>query len=137
MKKLITSIILLLIVYYPYSQTIYPQRVKIDSDTVNIFSDKQVSDILKTFVNEEYLEKEIYEYKKVVLYFDSLVENNNLIIEDYKGIVKTKDNIITLKDKVIESKDNDIKVEKRKKIRSTVIGILSGFTLGLITMLLL
>ena len=87
MKKLITLIALLLIVYYPYSQTIYPQRVKMGNDTVNIFTDKQVSDILKTFISEEYLQDEIIEYRLMVNTYDSLITSNNILINNYKNLV--------------------------------------------------
>lgn len=107
------------------------------NDTVNIFTDKQVSDILKTFISEEYLQDEIIEYRLMVNTYDSLITSNNILINNYKNLVSNKDNLISLKDKYIEQKNNEIKIEKRKKVKGIIIGVLSGFTLGIITSLIL
>lgn len=137
MKKLVMLLILLLIVYYPYSQNIYPKRVVIDKDTVTLFSDLQVLLITQTFISEEYLEKEINEYQIMINYYEQLVENKETEILALDRIIDTKDDIIALKDKSLDNHKKDIKIIKREKIKAIIGSFVIGLSTGILLILVL
>lgn len=131
------SLILLLIVYYPYSQNIYPKRVVIDKDTVTLFSDVQVLLITQTFISEEYLEKEINEYQIMINYYEQLVENKDSQILTLDRIIDTKDDIIVLKDKSLDNHKKEIKQIKRDKIKAIISSLAIGISTGILLVLVL
>lgn len=131
------SLILLLIVYYPYSQNIYPKRVLIDKDTVTLFSDVQVLLITQTFISEEYLEKEINEYQIMINYYEQLVENKDSQILALDRIIATKDDIIVLKDKSLDNHKKEIKQIKRDKIKAIISSLAIGISAGILLVLVL
>ena len=131
------SLILLLIVYYPYSQNIYPKRVLIDKDTVTLFSDVQVLLITQTFISEEYLEKEINEYQIMINYYEQLVENKDSQILALDRIIATKDDIIVLKDKSLDNHKKEIKQIKRDKIKAIISSLVIGISTGILLVLVL
>lgn len=131
------SLILLLIVYYPYSQNIYPKRVVIDKDTVTLFSDVQVLLITQTFISEEYLEKEINEYQIMINYYEQLVENKDSQILALDRIIATKDDIIVLKDKSLDNHKKEIKQIKRDKIKAIISSLVIGISTGTLLVLVL
>lgn len=137
MKKLVMLLILLLIVYYPYSQNIYPKRVVVDKDTVTLFSDLQVLLITQTFISEEYLEKEINEYQIMINYYEQLVENKETEILALDRIIDTKDDIIALKDKSLDNHKKDIKIIKREKIKAIIGSFVIGLSTGILLILVL
>lgn len=137
MKKLVMLLILLLIVYYPYSQNIYPKRVVVDKDTVTLFSDLQVLLITQTFISEEYLEKEINEYQIMINYYEQLVENKETEILALDRIIDTKDDIIALKDKSLDNHKKDIKIIKREKIKAVIGSFVIGLSTGILLILVL
>jgi len=137
MKKLVMSLILLLIVYYPYSQNIYPKRVVVDKDTVTLFSDVQVLLITQTFISEEYLEKEINEYQIMINYYEQLVENKDSQILALDRIIATKDDIIVLKDKSLDNHKKEIKQIKRDKIKAIISSLVIGISTGILLVLVL
>lgn len=131
------SLILLLIVYYPYSQNIYPKRVVVDKDTVTLFSDVQVLLITQTFISEEYLEKEINEYQIMINYYEQLVENKDSQILALDRIIATKDDIIVLKDKSLDNHKEEIKQIKRDKIKAIISSLVIGISTGILLVLVL
>ena len=131
------SLILLLIVYYPYSQNIYPKRVLIDQDTVTLFSDVQVLLITQTFISEEYLEKEINEYQIMISYYEQLVENKDSQILTLDRIIATKDDIIVLKDVSLDNHKEEIKQIKRDKIKAIISSLAIGISAGILLVLVL
>lgn len=131
------SLILLLIVYYPYSQNIYPKRVVVDKDTVTLFSDVQVLLITQTFISEEYLEKEINEYQIMINYYEQLVENKDSQILALDRIIATKDDIIILKDKSLDNHKKEIKQIKRDKIKVIISSLVIGISTGILLVLVL
>ena len=131
------SLILLLIVYYPYSQNIYPKRVVVDKDTVTLFSDVQVLLITQTFISEEYLEKEINEYQIMINYYEQLVENKDSQILALDRIIATKDDIIVLKDVSLDNHKEEIKQIKRDKIKAIISSLVIGISTGVLLVLVL
>ena len=137
MRKLITLTCLLLIAFYPYSQSTYPKRVKIDNDTVNLFTDGQVRIITQTFISEEFLLQEVEEYKKIVFHYDTLLLLYDRSIDNYKGMIATKEETISIKDKEIKAYQEMIKQERRSKIKGIITGVVTGFAIGVLTVILL
>ena len=104
---------------------------------MNLFTDGQVRIITQTFISEEFLLQEVEEYKKIVFHYDTLLLLYDRSIDNYKGMIATKEETISIKDKEIKAYQEMIKQERRSKIKGIITGVVTGFAIGVLTVILL
>ena len=121
--------------YYPYSQSVYPQRVVIENDTVNLFTDAQTREILKSFINEEYLEIELEYYVKLVDDYQNMTESLSKQIVIKNGIIGVKDDIIKAKNKELGNYKIVEKELKKRNVRNIIMSFSTGMAVGILLIL--
>ena len=109
----------------------------IGEDTLVVFTDFQVKLITQTFISEEYLQQEVIEYNKIIKEFDAMLDSYYHQVESYKGLILTKNDEIRIKESIIHQQKLMIKEEKKKRIRAIIYSSTIGFTIGVLTMILI
>lgn len=141
MKRIVSiSTLFLLTSISCYSQSTYPKKITIGRDTVIAITESQLRD-----ANYLLEERKIYKQglDSAIVYFTRENERfNNTLSEKNTLIVLQKDQLSTRvkevenRDKTIDTLNKNLKYQKSKTVKSTLVGTTVGVLIGTIVVLL-
>ena len=133
MKKLITSLLCLMIAYTVYSQPSYPRTIVIDSDTVEAISRPQLRSLIALRYQADECDTERTIHQQEVTSLSALAGRQDSVFNAMQHILHLHDNEVALLHETISLKTQDLaeqkKITKRQKIK-TWIGTATSFVCG-------